>query len=127
MVSESRGSGGEVSETVMVAVLDTTVPSVLVNCAVIVVEPTLTPVANPVALTVATVGMLELQVICGELVTFVSRPVAPDVPSAMNWPVCPDADSACALGVMATAVYFSVVPPDTVNEAVPVTTVPFAE
>jgi len=94
---------------------------------VIVVVPTLKPVANPVALTVATDGMLELHVIWLELVTFVCRPVVPEVPSAINWPVWPDADSASDPGVIATAVYFSVVPPDTVNVAYPATTLPFAE
>jgi hypothetical protein len=109
----------------MVALPDTTVPSVFVSCAVIVVDPTLTPVANPVGLTVATDGMLELHVICGELVTFVSSPLAPKVPRAINCPVCPDADSACEPGVIDTPVYFSDTPPDTVNCAVPVITVPF--
>jgi hypothetical protein len=126
IVSESKGSGGEVSETEMLAVLDTTVPSVFVSCAVMVVEPTPTPVASPVELTVAMEGLLELHVIWEELVTLVSNPVVPDVPRAINCPVCPDADSDCEPGVMLTAVYFSVVPPDTVNVAVPVTTVPFA-
>jgi len=87
MLSESNGSGGGVELTAMDAVPETTVPSVLVNCAVIVVVPTPTPVASPEALTVATVGMLELHVIWLELVTLVSRPVVPEVPSAINWPV----------------------------------------
>ena len=70
---------------------------------------------------------VEIHLICGELVTSVSRPVAPEVPSATSCVVCPDADSACADGVILTAVYFSETPPETLKVAVPVTTVPEEE
>ena len=79
MVSESRGSAGAVFETATLAVFDTTLPSGFVNSAVIVLLPTLTPVIRPVELTVAMDGVLELHAIWLELVTFVRRPVLPDV------------------------------------------------
>src|SRR5271167_4469973 len=60
MVSESRGSGAAVSETVTVPVFDTTLPSAFVNSAVMVLVPALRPVTSPAALTVAIEGMLEL-------------------------------------------------------------------
>jgi hypothetical protein len=69
MVSESRGSGAEDVETVTDAVAETTLASGLVHSAVMVVDPALTPLARPVALTVATVGTLELHLSCAELVT----------------------------------------------------------
>ena len=87
MVSESRGSGAVVAVTVMLAVLETTLPSLFVSSAVMVLVPALTPVASPVALTVAMDGLLELHLICAELVTSDCRPVLPEVPSATNWPV----------------------------------------
>ena len=48
----------------------------------------------------------------------------PDVPSAMNWPVCPVAERDCEPGLMAMAVKGSEAPPVTVKVAVAVTTVP---
>ncbi len=83
MVSDSSGSGAAERLTETLAVAETTEPSAFVQIAEIVVVPALTPVASPVALTVAMVGILELHVILGELVTSVSNPL-PDVPSAMN-------------------------------------------
>jgi hypothetical protein len=58
-----------------------------------VLEPTLTPLTTPAALTVATLGIVELQARLEELVTFSCSPVVPDVPRAINWPVCPDAET----------------------------------
>ncbi len=87
MVSESRGSGADVTATVTVAIDDTTLLSGFVHFAVIVVLPALTPVASPEALMVAIVGMLELHASCDEFVTSCWRPVLPEVPNAMNWPV----------------------------------------
>jgi len=127
MVTESRSWGAAVSEAARLAVLDTTVPSAFVNSAVIVVAPAAKSVANPDALTEATVGALELHLIWVEFVTSVCRPVDPEVPSAINCPVSPNVDSDCELGMIVTAVNFSAVPPATVNVAVPVTTVPPAE
>jgi hypothetical protein len=83
MVRESSGSGAGVIETATVAVLETTLPSEFVNTAVTV----LLPVASPVALTETTDGRLEFHLIWVELVTSCWRPVLPEVPSAMNWPV----------------------------------------
>jgi hypothetical protein len=123
MVSESRGSGAVVATTVMLAVLETTLPSLLVNSAVIVLVPVLTPVASPVALTVAIEGALELHLIWAELVTSDCSPLLPEVPSAINWLVWVSV-SDCVPGVIATAVYFYAVPPVTVKVAVPATTVP---
>src|SRR5438309_1092984 len=94
MVSESRGSGAGVIETATVAVFDTTLPSEFVNTAVTVLLPALTPVARPVGLMETMDGTLELQTIWDDLVTSCWRPVLPEVPSAMNWPVWPEADSA---------------------------------
>ena len=126
MVSESRGSGAAVDVTVMVAGdADTTVPSGFVQIAVIVVEPTLIPVTSP-AETEAIVGMLEDHVTCGEFVTFSCRPVVPETPSAISWPVCPDADNDSAVGVMESAVRGSLVPLVTVKFAWPVAVVPSA-
>jgi hypothetical protein len=85
IVSESRGSGAAVSETVTVAVFETTLPSAFVNSAVIVVLPALAPATSPDAFTEAIDGALELHWIWFELVTFCWRPVLPDVPSAINW------------------------------------------
>ncbi len=85
MVSESRGSGAGVDVVVTVAGgAETTVPSWFVHIAVIVAVPTLWPVTSPVALTVAIVGMLEVHVICAELVTSSSSPVVPEVPRAIS-------------------------------------------
>jgi hypothetical protein len=123
-VSESRGSGAVEIVTLTVAVLETTLPPAFVNIAVIVVVPALTPVTSPDALTVATDGTLELHAICEALVTFCSTPVLPEVPSAMNCPVCPVAESASVLGVIASAVYCWLVPLLTVKFPVPATTVP---
>jgi hypothetical protein len=93
MVSERSGSGAAVLVTVMAAVLETTLPSVLVNSAVMVLVPALRPVTSPDWLTEAMDGMLELHLIWAELVTSASRPVVPEVPRAMNWPVWPEAES----------------------------------
>src|ERR1017187_7526031 len=112
MVRESRGSGAGVTATLSVAVPVTTVPSALVSSAMTVSVPALTPVTTPVALTVAMDGLVETHLIWLELLTSVSKPVAPEVPSATSWVVCPDADSACDDGVIDTPVYFSVVPPE---------------
>jgi hypothetical protein len=87
IVSESSGSGACVEVTVTDAVADTTLASGFVHIAVIPLEPALTPVTSPEALTVAMVGMLELHWMLVELVTFSWSPVLPDVPRAMNWPV----------------------------------------
>jgi hypothetical protein len=84
MVSDSSGSGAAERLTETLADAETTDPSAFVQIAEMLVLPALTPVASPVALTVAMVGTLELHAILGELVTSVSNPVVPDVPSAMN-------------------------------------------
>jgi hypothetical protein len=83
-VNESRGSGAVVSETAMVAVEVTTLPSGLVNWAEMVVLPALRPVARPDELIEAMEGALELHWSCDALVTFMLLPVLPDVPSAIN-------------------------------------------
>jgi hypothetical protein len=85
--SERMGSGGVVKVVLTAALPVTTDLSALVTMAVMVVLPELTPVANPVALTVAIEGMAEVHVIWGESVTSSSRPVVPEVASAINWPV----------------------------------------
>src|SRR6266851_3286752 len=87
IVRESRGSGAGVIETATVALVDTTLPSEFVNTAVMVLLPALTPVASPVGLTATMDGLLELHTIWDDLVTSCWRPVLPEVPSAMNWPV----------------------------------------
>jgi hypothetical protein len=94
MVSESRGCGGAVSETVTDAAPDTTLPSVFVNDALMVVVPALNPVTRPDALTEAMEELLEVHLTWLKLVTSCCSPVVPDVPSAINWLVWPDADSA---------------------------------
>jgi hypothetical protein len=126
MVRDSRGSGAAVSVTVTVAEAVTTEPSALVSSAVIVLVPTLTPWASPVELTVAIDGTLELHFTSGESVTSLIRPVPPEVPSAINCPVWPEADSDSESGVTVIAVNDCDVPPTTVNVAVPVATVPSA-
>jgi len=44
----------------------------------------LTPVTNPVALTVATVGVLEVHVTLGELVRFSVKPDDPATPNRIS-------------------------------------------
>ena len=122
MVSESSGSGAVVAVIVTAAVAETTLPSGLVQMALIVLEPALTPVTSPEAETVATVAILEVQLRLDELLTSLCSPELPDVPSAINWPVWPDAESDSVAGVMASAVSGSAVPPVTVKVAVAVTT-----
>ena len=61
MVSESSGSGAVVAVIVTAAVAETTLPSGLVQMALIVLEPALTPVTSPEAETVATVAILEVE------------------------------------------------------------------
>jgi hypothetical protein len=85
IVSESKGSGAGALETATVAVPDTTLPSVFVRTAVILVLPALEPVTSPDAFTEAMDGALELHWVWVELVTFCWRPVLPDVPRAINW------------------------------------------
>ena len=126
MVNDSSGSGAGVDVTVTAAVAETIEPSGFVNSAVILLVPALTPAARPVEFTVATEGMLELHLICLELVTSCCTPV-PEVARAMNCPVCPDAETDCDPGIMVTAVYCSEVPFVTVKVAVPVTAVPVVE
>ena len=126
--SESKGFGGAVSATETVAVADTTVLSVFVHTAEMVVVPTLAPVTTPfpdgrLQVMDATDGMLEVHVKFGELVTSSVSPVAPDVPIAMNCPVWPEADSPCVPGVMVSAVIGSEAPVTTVNVAVAEATV----
>jgi hypothetical protein len=87
--SESRGLGGEVSETVTPAVAVTTDLSGLVQIAEMVVVPALAPVTSPLPVDSpdvmdATDGMLEVHVSWGELVRSSVIPVVPDVPIAMN-------------------------------------------
>ena len=77
MVSESSGSGAVVSDTETVALPLTTEPSLFVSNAVIVLVPTDPPETRPLELTAATDGMLEFQVIFGELVTFSRSPYYP--------------------------------------------------
>jgi hypothetical protein len=93
IVSESRGSGAAVRETVTAAVFDTTVPSGFFKSAVTVALPELTPVTCPLELTETIEGLLELQAICEELVTFVTSPLLPSVPNAINCPVWPEAET----------------------------------
>jgi hypothetical protein len=93
IVSESSGSGAAVAVTTTVAVADTTLASGFVHSAVMLLEPAPTPVTTPAALMVATDVMLELQARLEELVTSSCRPVVPEVPRAINWPVCPDAET----------------------------------
>ena len=70
MVRESSGSGAGVRVTVKSALAETTDPSEgLVKTAVMVVVPALRPVASPDELTLAMVGMLEVHLTSGELVT----------------------------------------------------------
>src|ERR1700722_17973583 len=98
MVSVRICSGGGEDETVTVTLASTTELSALVNCAVMAVVPALWPVTNPLELTVAIAGMLEVQVMAGEFVTFSRLPVVPDVPRAMSCPVPPE-DNVSELGV----------------------------
>jgi hypothetical protein len=86
MVSESRGSGAVVSRTVTVAVAETTLAFVFVHRAVTVLVPALTPDTSPVALTVATEGMLDIHVSCDMPLIFSVTPLL-KVPRAINWPV----------------------------------------
>ena len=88
------------------------------------VLPEFTPVTNPVALTVATVGMLELQVTCVELVRFVVRPVVPATPKRTSWLVWPDALSESPDGKSVSEVTSSEAPAVTVRVATPLTTEP---
>ncbi len=133
--SDSRGSGAGVSVTWTDEELDTSDPSGFFNSAVMVLVPRLTPVAIPLpearpVVIVATDGMLESQVNCGELVTSSSRPFDPNVASAMNCPVWPEAETDWAVGSMVTAVNSSFDPPfpgdplPTVKVAVPVSAFP---
>jgi hypothetical protein len=126
---ESRGSGAAVSVTVAVAVAETTVPSGFCTSAVIVVLPWLAPVTTPLPdaspdVMVAIDGMLDFHVVCVELVTSTSKPVVPEVASAMNWPVWPESETDCEDGTRVTAVYFSVDPFDTVKVPVPAIVLP---
>src|ERR1700733_1211273 len=114
--SESSGSGAGVSVTSADEKLDTIDPSGFFNSALIVLVPWLTPVTMPLpeaspVVTVATDGMLESHVICGELVSSSSRPLAPNVASAMNCPVWPEAETDWEPGTMVRAVYSSDDPP----------------
>jgi hypothetical protein len=126
---ESRGSGAAASVTVPVAVDETTVVSGFCTSAVIVVLPWLTPVMTPLPdaspdVMVAIDGMLDFHVVCGELVTSTSKPVVPDVASAMNCPVWPESEIDCEDGTMVTDVYFSVDPFDTLKLPVPAIVLP---
>jgi hypothetical protein len=145
MVSESRGSGAGVDVTVTFVVADTTLLSGFVHSAVIVVLPALAPMTSPEldALQVAGIvtgepllqivaidGTLELHVRYPvvelgvvELVTSSSRPVVPEVPSAISWPVWPDADRVSVPGITVSAVIDSDTPPVTMKVPVPVATV----
>lgn len=123
MLSESRGSGAAVSDTLTAEVAVTTEPSGLVSSAVIVVLPTLTPWASPVDVTVAIEGTLEVHFTSGELVTSSTKPELPEVPRAINCPVWPVAESDCEPGVMAIAVNCWAPPFSTVKVAVPVAVV----
>jgi hypothetical protein len=127
--SDSSGSGAGVSVTLTVEKFETSEPSGFFSSAVMVLVPRLTPVVRPFPearplVTVATDGMLEIQVICGELVTSSSSPVVPEVASAMNWPVWPEAETAWEPGMIVTAVNSSVVPPRTLKLAVAVSVLP---
>lgn len=97
--------------------------------AVMVVLPWAAPVTTPSPVespdvTVAIDGMLELHVVCGEFVTSTSRPVVPDVASAMNWPVWPAAETDSEPGTRVTPVYSSVDPAATLKVAVPESVLP---
>jgi hypothetical protein len=74
---------------VTVPVFETTERSGFFTSAVIVVLPWLAPVTTPFPdpspdVMDAIVGILDVHVVCGELVTSTSRPVVPEVASAMN-------------------------------------------
>jgi len=86
MVSESSGSGAVISRTVTVAVCETTLALLFVHNAVIVLVPALTPETRPVALTVATEGMLDIHASCDMPVIFSVTPLL-KVPRAIYWPV----------------------------------------
>jgi hypothetical protein len=81
--------------------VELTGPVYPVALAVMIVEPALTAVASPEALTVATDGVLEVQVT--ELVIFCveGRFALPYVPIAVNCAVCPTATD-CVAGVTRT-------------------------
>ena len=132
-VSETRDDG--VTVTARVAVVETTVPSGFFTSAVIVVLPWLKPVTTPLPdanpdVIVAIDGMLDVHVVCDELVTSTSKPVVPEVASAMNWPVWPEAERGfetetdSEVGARVTEVYFSVDPFDTVKLPVPAIVLP---
>jgi hypothetical protein len=134
IVSESRGSGAGVEVTVTEAVAVNTLAGVepeagFVHSAVMVVDPTLTPLTTPFPegspeVIEAYVGMLEVHVSCGEFVTSWIRPELPYVARAINWPVWPEADSDSVPGVMDSAVTAWAPPPlVTVKDAEPATTV----
>jgi hypothetical protein len=96
-------SGGALAETVTSAVADTTLLPPVLNSAVIVDVPALTPVATPLDDIVATAGMEDDHVSAELLVTSSIRPVVPTVASAMKSLVPPEAID-CVLGRMLTAV-----------------------
>jgi hypothetical protein len=103
---------------VNVAVAVTTLESVLVAMAVMVVVPLLTAVASPPAEIVATWALLELQVTVP-----VKSSVAPEVvvPMAMNWLVCVGEATDCVPGMMASDARLPpVVPPPPVTVMVAV-------
>jgi hypothetical protein len=123
IVSERRSCGAAVRVVANVAVFDTTDPSLLVSTAVMVLLPAAKFLATPIALIEPAEGRLEVHFSCGELVTSCCRPVVPEVARAMNCAVSFRVESVWALGRIVTAVNCWVVPPVTVNAAVPVTTV----
>ena len=129
MVSDRSGSGGAVSVAVTVPFAETMEPLGFFTSAVMVVLPAAAPVTTPLPdespdVTDATDGTLELHVVCGELVTSTSRPVVPDVASAMNWPVWPAAETDSEAGTKVTEVYCSNDPAATLKLAVPAIVLP---
>jgi hypothetical protein len=129
IVSDSSGSGGAVRVAFTVPFDETMEPLGFFTSAVMVVLPWAAPVTIPSpvgspVVTDAIDGMLELHVVCGELVTSTSRPVVPDVASAMNWPVWPAAETDSEAGTRVTAVYCSDDPAATLKLAVPAIVLP---
>jgi hypothetical protein len=102
MLNDKSGSGAVVAFTVTDELAEATLPSEFLHSAVMTVFPGLTPVTVPLLSTLAIVAMLELHVICGELVTSSPSPL-PAVPMAINWAFC-DSARVSEVGVTVNAV-----------------------
>jgi hypothetical protein len=90
---------------------------------VIVLVPAVTPVTNPVVLTVATVGVLEVQVTSVvSSVRFSVSPLVPATPKRTNWLCWPEEVSDTLDGVNVKDVTCSTAPAETVNVPMPVIT-----